>query len=82
MKDNQKKFADFTLGPIDFAFASGNYAQVRTLAAKIVNDEKVDKEQKLQVQQLLERTKNDVAVLVTGLVSVVFFIVATWITVN
>ncbi|MDA0712515.1 MAG: hypothetical protein O2897_00810 [bacterium] len=82
MKQNNKKSTDFSLGPIDFAFTSGNYAQVRTLAAKIQIDEKVDKEQKLQVQQLLERTKNDGAVLITGLVSIVFFIVATWSTVN
>ncbi len=70
------------LMPLDSAFAAGNYWQVRKLILSIQKDAQASEKDKAHALSIWERIRTDPVVIAISIVGIIFFIIASWITVN
>jgi len=82
MTQEQNKDSRFVVAPIDLAFSSGNYALVKSLAFQINQKKEASKQASLHANQLLKRTQDDIEVILVGVLSTVFLIVVTWMSIG
>ncbi len=70
------------LAPIEFAFAAGNCWQVKKLVLGIEKEPHASDKEKAQALLLWERIKTDPIVTAISIVGILFFIIASWVSVN
>jgi hypothetical protein len=67
---------------LEVAFSAGNYWQVRKLVSNIKNDNQASERDKALASSISDRIKADPAVLALGVVAIISFILASWVSLN